>query len=123
MWEYAGMKNQLSSTSFWILSALASGRMHGYAIMRDVERSTEGDVTLRVTTLYAALERLEADDLIRQDGEQVVDGRARRYFVLTDSGRLRLQESADRMQRAADHARSRIRPQAPHLAPPKAAEA
>ena len=97
--------------------------MHGYAILHDVERSTDGEVTLRVTTLCAALERLEADDLIRLDGEQVVDGRARRYFVLTDSGQLRLQEAADRMQRAAEHARSRIRPQAPNLAPPKAAEA
>lgn len=75
-----------NENTFWILTALAGGRQHGYAILRDVESLTASKVSLRVTTLYASLERLERDGLVRRAGEEIVDGRARRYYELTDDG-------------------------------------
>jgi DNA-binding PadR family transcriptional regulator len=75
---------------FWILTALAGGRRHGYAILREVEQLSASVVSLRVTTLYATLERLERDGLVRRAGEETVNGRSRRYYELTDKGRQSL---------------------------------
>lgn len=58
--EYA-VRMSMSRPAFWILAVLAGGRCHGYQIMREAALSSEGLVTLKPTTLYAALERLERD--------------------------------------------------------------
>lgn len=76
----------MTESTFWILTALAAGRQHGYAIMRDVERLSGGTATLRATTLYAALERLEREQRIQKAGDEIVDGRARRSYELTPQG-------------------------------------
>jgi PadR family transcriptional regulator len=70
----------MQETTFLILTALADGPQHGYGIIRDVGRISGGRVTLRAGTLYGALERLDADGLIRVDREEVVDRRLRRYY-------------------------------------------
>ncbi|SJN18441.1 Transcriptional regulator, PadR family [Microbacterium esteraromaticum] len=58
---------------------------------------SEGATSLKVPTLYAALERLEHSGLIHSDGEEVVDGRARRYFAITEAGSETLREEAARL--------------------------
>lgn len=98
----------ISEPSFWILSALAAGRRHGYGIMQDVSQLSEGQTTLKVPTLYATLERLERDGFIQAAGEEVIDGRARRYFSLTDSGSMTLQQEAARLQARARIATERL---------------
>lgn len=114
------MSIAITEPSFWILSALAGGRRHGYAIMREVAELSEGRTTLKVPTLYATLERLEGAGLIRQDGEQVVDGRARRYYALTDRGSSALQEEVDalnaRVRIAAARLSARLRSAGPSVA-------
>jgi DNA-binding PadR family transcriptional regulator len=95
------MSSPLTSSAFWILTVLASGRRHGYDILRETQTASEGRVSLKVATLYAALERLESEGLIRSDGDEIVDGRARRYFVLTDQGASRLAAEARAMSQAA----------------------
>ena len=65
-------------------------------------------MTLRVTTLYASLDRLVREGRIRAAGEEVVDGRARRYYEITDAGRGELQQEADRLQARAEAARASI---------------
>lgn len=87
----------MSEVAFWILTALAGGRQHGYAILLDVEQLTAAAVSLRVTTLYATLERLERDGYVRRAGEETVHGRARRYYELTDDGRQALALEAVRL--------------------------
>lgn len=52
---------------------------------------------LRVTTLYASLDRLQRDGRIRSAGAEVVDGRARRYYEILDLGRDDLTAEADRL--------------------------
>ena len=51
----------------------------------------------------------ERDDLIAADGDELVSGRNRRYFCLTDAGTARLAAEADALERAARAARSRLR--------------
>ena len=98
----------LTPASFWILTALASQRRHGYDILRETAEASDGRVTLKVATLYAALERLEDEGLVRSDGEEVVDGRTRRYFRITDSGGARLAAEAEAMAAAARVAQARL---------------
>lgn len=92
-----------------ILTALAAGPQHGYGIMTDVERISEGRVTVRAGTLYAALDRLTRDRLVAADREEVVEGRLRRYYVITDEGRSRLAAEVTRLRRNAEVAAARLR--------------
>ena len=63
--------------AFLILTALAADPQHGYAIMTDVAEISAGTVPPGAGTLYAALDRLAAEDLVEPDREEVVDGRLR----------------------------------------------
>lgn len=97
LYSHHGYTGAMTETAFWILTALAAGKRHGYAVLGDVEQLSGGSVTLRVTTLYASLDRLERDGRIRSAGEEVVDGRARRYYEILDLGRDELTAEADRL--------------------------
>ncbi|MFZ4894391.1 PadR family transcriptional regulator [Plantibacter sp. Mn2098] len=98
----------LSESAFWILTALAREPRHGYAILRDVQDISDSTATLRVTTLYAGLERLVQSGLIQVSGEEIVEGRARRYYELTPGGRAALIAETERLQARVTAARTRL---------------
>ena len=98
----------MSEPTLLILTALAAGPRHGYAIIHDVATQSEGRVTLRVSTLYAALDRLAADGLVDVEREEVVDGRLRRYHRLTPPGAARLRDEVERLERNAALARRQL---------------
>jgi DNA-binding PadR family transcriptional regulator len=102
------MTKQMQEPTFLILTALADRAQHGYGIMCDAERISDGRVRLRAGTLYAALDRLQADGLVAADREEVVDGRLRRYYRLTDEGATRLTAEVDRLRRRAAVAAERL---------------
>ena len=91
-----------------ILTALASGSQHGYGIITDVQEISGGLLRLRPGTLYTALDRLRADELIGVDREEIVDGRLRRYYRLTPAGASRLGAAAARLQAHASAALTRL---------------
>ncbi|OLR93406.1 PadR family transcriptional regulator [Actinokineospora bangkokensis] len=95
--------------TFLILTALADGEQHGYGILREVEAISGGQVALRAGTLYAALERLAGSGWVAVAREEVVEGRLRRYYRLTDDGATRLQAEVDRMRAHTRAAESRLR--------------
>jgi DNA-binding PadR family transcriptional regulator len=103
----------LQEPSFLILTALAAGPQHGYGIIGDVERISDGRVRLRAGTLYAALDRLTSDGLAEIDREDVVEGRLRRYYRLTETGAKRLAAEAERLRRNAETATARLRLKCP----------
>ena len=94
--------------TFAILTSLATGPRHGYAIMSDVKEVTHGAINLQPGTLYGALERLRGDGQIEVAGEEVVNGRLRRSFALTPRGAELLRSEAARRRTAADRALSRL---------------
>jgi DNA-binding PadR family transcriptional regulator len=98
----------MQEATFMILTALAKGSTHGYGIITDVEKISDGRVRLRPGTLYAALDRLCADELIGVDREEIVDGRLRRYYRLTPAGAKRLSTEAARLQAHAATALTRL---------------
>jgi len=99
----------LQEPTFLLLTALAAGPQHGYGIMTDVERISEGRVKLRAGTLYAALDRVVAEGLVEADREEVVDGRLRRYYRLTPPGGDRLAAEAERLRLNAAVATKRLK--------------
>ena len=100
----------MQEATFLILTALAAGAQHGYGIITDVKDISGGRVRLRAGTLYTALDRLRAEELIGVDHEEVVDGRLRRYYRLTPKGSELLAAEAARLQANAAAALSRLNP-------------
>ncbi len=98
----------MQEATFLILTALASRAQHGYGIIADVQDISGGRVLLRPGTLYTALDRLRADELIGVDREEVVDGRLRRYYRLTPAGTKLLAAEAARLQAHAAVALRRL---------------
>ena len=99
----------LREPAFLVLTALAGGPMHGYALVEDVLRVSEGRVRLHTGTLYAVLDRLRQAGLVEVDREEIVESRLRRYYVLSDAGTERLTVEAERMRRNAAAATRRLR--------------
>lgn len=91
-----------------LLTALANGSRHGYAIAQEVKVITDGRVAPRTGALYGALDRLLAEGLIQVEREEVVGGRARRIFALSSTGRERLEAEAERLAATAREVRRRL---------------
>jgi DNA-binding PadR family transcriptional regulator len=92
-----------------ILTALAGGRRHGYGVIREVEELSGGRLRLSAGTLYRALDRLVGEGLVTAAGEEIVDGRLRRYYRLTDDGTRALQAEAERMRVQAEAVLDRLK--------------
>jgi DNA-binding PadR family transcriptional regulator len=99
----------MQEPTFLILTALADGALHGYGIMTEVTRISQGRVSLRAGTLYAALDRLLGSGTISVDHEEIVDSRLRRYYRLTPSGAELLAAEASRLSANAKLAVTRLR--------------
>jgi DNA-binding PadR family transcriptional regulator len=101
-------RRAMQEATFLILTALAAGSQHGYAIIADVASISGGRVRLRAGTLYAALDRLRIDGLIEVEREEVVEGRLRRYYRLTTQGSKQLATEAERLHAHAATAFDRL---------------
>ncbi len=77
--------------SLLLLAILQSGPAHGYAIIRELERSSHGAFDLAEGTVYPALYRLEKQGLL-ESRRAAVDGRERRVYSLTAKGQAALGE-------------------------------
>lgn len=87
----------LSETVFLILSSLAAGPRHGYAILQEVESLTASRVRLSTGTLYGALKRLLDEGAIRRFKEKQPE-RDRQAYELTAMGYKVLKAELDRMR-------------------------
>ena len=102
----------MTEQAFFVLTALLDGPLHGYAIMQSMVELSDGRVRARVGTLYGVLDRLAAQELIELDREAVVEGRARRYYRLSEDGRNALARDAVRQAANARTALNRLEPRA-----------
>jgi len=83
----------MSDPSLLVLSSLAGGEKHGYAMMEDIERFAQ--VRLGPGTLYGAITRLEERGWIRR-----VDSRDRRQpYAITGAGREYLRDQLSNLDR------------------------
>lgn len=91
-----------------LLTALADAPRHGYALIQEISEISGGRVKMRTGTLYGALDRLLQQGLIEVAAEEIVDGRARRTYALTRSGRTALATEAERLRTVAAEAERRL---------------
>src|SRR5450759_5110287 len=80
------MSFRMTEQAYLVLLSLADKPRHGYGIVQAVVTLSDGATRLGAGTLYGLLDRMSAAGLIEASGEEVVDGRLRRYYRLTDAG-------------------------------------
>ena len=93
-----------------ILLAIADQDRHGYAIMQEVERLTDGAARMGPGTLYGTIKRMMAAGLIEETDERPDperDDERRRYYRATPLGRRILGEETARMASLVAAARAK----------------
>jgi len=91
----------LKPVAFHILVSLAEQERHGYAIIKEVERRTGGQVVILAGALYRFLKRMLEDDLIEEvelSPPSEADDARRRYYQVTDFGRAVGIAEAERLE-------------------------
>ncbi|HVS12460.1 MAG TPA: helix-turn-helix transcriptional regulator [Thermoanaerobaculia bacterium] len=99
----------LSIPEFQVLLALIDRDLHGYALLQEIETRTGGEVSLTASTLYAALKRMLRGGWIAELEHSATDGDGarRRTYRITARGRELGRREAERLERAAQMARSK----------------
>jgi PadR family transcriptional regulator PadR len=96
----------VAAASFFILLALATGEKHGYAIMQESRKLSDGGFAMGPATLYTNIQRLIASRWIREvPGPQGSDSR-RRYYRITTEGNSVLSLELARMEAVVRKAKS-----------------
>ena len=84
--------------TYLVLLSLLGEPLHGYGIAKRAEDLSDGRVRLTAGTLYGALDRLADQSLISVDREEVVQGRRRRYYRISKTGRQAVLAEVERMR-------------------------
>jgi PadR family transcriptional regulator, regulatory protein PadR len=95
--------------TYFVLASLLDGPLHGYAIIKRIAELSDSRVRMATGTLYTALDRLTAEGYVRLVSEEIVNGRARRSYGLTQPGAAALRAEAKRMAEVASLVTSRDR--------------
>jgi DNA-binding PadR family transcriptional regulator len=100
----------ISPIALQVLLAIADGDRHGYAIRKEIERRTDGQIALGTSSLYAVLKRLLAEGLVEEAPERpapALDDERRRYFRLTPFGRRAAVAELKRLETVLAHGRAK----------------
>lgn len=90
----------LPPASFHILMVLSKGENHGYRIMREIDKSTDGSFRIGPGTLYTSIKRMVQAGWVEETGQRPdpdMDDERRRYYRLTDLGLRVTQAEANRL--------------------------
>lgn len=79
------------NTPTLVLAVLRDAPLHGYAIVREINRRTHDALRCKHGTLYPALAALEADGLIAGAWEHTEGERPRKVYHLTEAGQTALE--------------------------------
>jgi DNA-binding PadR family transcriptional regulator len=91
----------MNEPTYYTLAALLDGPLHGYGIVKRAAELSDGRLRIAAGTLYGVLDRLREQGLVADEGQEIVDGRARRAYRLTAAGEAALTAEAARLQAAA----------------------
>ncbi len=97
----------LAPAALHILLALAGEDLHGYGIMQEVSRQSEGQYKLGPGTLYDNLQRLLDQGLVQEAGHSGEVSR-RRYYRLNSLGRGVLAAEIARLEGVVRDGRLRL---------------
>jgi DNA-binding PadR family transcriptional regulator len=100
----------LAPATLHILIALAGEGLHGYGIMKEISRATDGAYKLGPGTLYDNLQRLIAQGVVQPVKRRIEnDDPRRRYYQLTSLGRDVLSAEIARLERTIREAKLKVR--------------
>jgi len=83
----------LTEATYYIMLTLIEPR-HGYAVMQQVEKLSEGTIKVGPGTLYGVFSTLEKEGLIRKVKEE----ERRKYYLLTLKGKEVLSAQVKRLE-------------------------
>ena len=91
-------KELLKGTLTTIILKLLShnGKMYGYEITQKVKILSEDKIQIKEGSLYPALHKLKDDGLVRTD-EEMIGNRVRKYYSLTEKGKISTTEKVDEL--------------------------
>jgi DNA-binding PadR family transcriptional regulator len=106
----------LSSATLHILLALAGGNLHGYGIIKEVVRNSDGHYRMGPGTLYDNLKKLMDAGLVADAATASSSKRKpvsskeddRRFYTLTKDGKNALAAEVDRLQSVVREAKLRL---------------
>lgn len=81
----------LPQSAVYVLIAIGPKELHGYPIMSEIARITDGSVRIGPGTLYTSIKRLLAAGFLEESGERpdpTLDDHRRRYYRVTPAGRV-----------------------------------
>ena len=97
----------LSTASLHVLLALAGGELHGYGIMLEAARQSQGRYKLGPGTLYDNLRKLMAQNIVEESRKPPSgDDPRRRYYRLSGLGRRVLAAEVSRLEGVLRQAKS-----------------
>ncbi len=100
----------MNPRDFLILFSLVDHESHGYGLVKEVERQSEGEVRLDPANLYRSLKRMIKQGLVEEsDRRPAPDSHdeRRRYYAITGFGRRVVTREAARIDKLAAAARAR----------------
>jgi DNA-binding PadR family transcriptional regulator len=99
----------LSSATLHILLALAGEDMHGYGIIQEVARYSDGNYRMGPGTLYDNLKKLMDTGLVA-DAPRSASAKEddRRFYTLTEDGRSTLTAEVSRLKKIVREATARL---------------
>ncbi len=73
-----------------VLSLLRDRPSYAYELAKTITEVAAGEYTIKQTTLYSALKRLEAAGLVSSSADTSASGKSRTYYRLTSEGTAQL---------------------------------
>jgi DNA-binding PadR family transcriptional regulator len=98
----------LARVPLYVLLAIGPEERHGYAIMAEVARMTDGAVNLGPGAVYTTIKRLLDDGLIAESDERPdpeLDDQRRRYYRLTALGQAAAAANVRQLEALVNSAR------------------
>ena len=81
-----------TSTDSLLLGLLIEKPMYGYEIIKELKDRSRGYFNFKEGTLYPALHRMETSGLVAGKWQTLSSGQQRKYYHITEKGRIRLLE-------------------------------
>ncbi|MDH3733001.1 MAG: helix-turn-helix transcriptional regulator [Gemmatimonadota bacterium] len=98
---------KITPVVFHVLLAMSEGDAHGYGIMQEVEKRTEGSLKIGPGSLYFTLNRLLEVAMIKEGAGAATDDARRKYYRLTEYGRAVLESELRLLSDIVDLAREK----------------
>ena len=80
------------STSLLVLQLLNERNMYGYELVKEMARRSDDNLQMKEGTLYPALHKMEKQAYIEHYWEHQEKGPARKYYRMTEEGKVILAE-------------------------------